>query len=270
MPATSDLHFEQRDGVGFVRLVRPDKRNALSDGLVLALRECFDRLPDTVKAVVLTGEGQHFCAGLDLSELTERSTTAGVLHSMMWHEAFERIQFGKAPVVAVLRGAVIGGGLELACAAHIRVAEGSAFYALPEGQRGLFVGGGGSVRLPRVIGTARMTDLMLTGRVYDAKEGHAAGLSHYLVEDGAGMARAIELAQRIAANAPLTNFAVTQVLPRIADQSMTEGLLMESMMAGIAAGSEDAKRLLRAFLEKRGSKVAAPPADPPPGEPGAA
>ena len=94
---------------------------------------------------------------------------------MMWHRAFERIERGRVPVVAVLKGAVVGGGLELAAAAHIRVAEPSAFYALPEGQRGLFVGGGASVRVPRLIGAHRMADMMLTGRVLDADEGHAAG-----------------------------------------------------------------------------------------------
>ena len=125
----------------------------------------------------------------------------------MWHRVFERIEFGRVPVVAVLHGAVVGGGLELAAAAHVRVAERSAYYALPEGSRGIFVGGGGSVRLPRLIGVSRMMDMMLTGRVYDAEEGQALGLSHYLVEPGKGLAKGIELAKRIAGNAPLTNFA---------------------------------------------------------------
>src|SRR5947199_18746 len=106
----------------------------------------------------------------------------------------------------VLHGAVVGGGLELAAACHVRVAEESAFYGLPEGQRGLFVGGGGSARVPRLIGVARMTDMMLTGRVYDASEGLAIGISQYLVDAGQGLAKAFELAGRIAANAPLSNF----------------------------------------------------------------
>src|SRR6185436_12890733 len=131
--------------------------------------------------VVVSGAGEHFCAGLDLSELGERSVAEGVMHSRAWHAAFEQIQFGRVPVIAVLHGAVVGGGLELASSAHIRVAEKNAFYGLPEGQRGLFVGGGASVRVPRLIGAARMADMMLTGRVYDADEGHAAGLSHYRV-----------------------------------------------------------------------------------------
>ena len=138
---------------------------------------------------------------------------------------------GRLPVVAVLKGAVVGGGLELASATHLRVAEPSAFYALPEGQHGLFVGGGGSVRVPRLIGAHRMADMMLTGRVLDAEEGHALGLSHYLTGPGEGLARALELAQKIAANSPVTNFAVLQALPRIAEANPTEGYLLESLMA---------------------------------------
>ncbi len=115
-------------------------------------------------------------------------------------------------MVAVLHGAVVGGGLELAAAAHVRVAERSAYYALPEGSRGIYVGGGGSVRLPRLIGVARMTDMMLTGRTYSAEEGQAIGLTTYLVEQGQGFAKGLELATHIAGNAPLTNFAVMQAL----------------------------------------------------------
>ena len=113
--------------------------------------------------MVIHGIGDHFSSGLDLSELTEHDATEGLRHSQMWHRVFDRIQYSRVPVIAALKGAVIGGGLELACAAHIRVAEPSAYFALPEGQRGIFVGGGGSVRLPRLIGVARMTDMMLTG-----------------------------------------------------------------------------------------------------------
>ena len=94
----------------------------------------------------------------------------------MWHAALERVQYGPVPVVASLQGAVVGGGLELASACHIRVADETTFFALPEGSRGIFVGGGGSVRIPRLIGVARMTDMMLTGRVYNAQDGERIGL----------------------------------------------------------------------------------------------
>jgi len=113
-----------------------------------------------------------------------------------------------------MHGAVIGGGLELAAAAHIRVAERSAYYALPGGKHGIFVGGGGSVRIPRLIGTARTMDMMLTGRTYGAEEGAAIGFSQYVVADGQGLTQGIALAKQIIVNAPLTNYAATQVLPR--------------------------------------------------------
>ena len=150
--------------VAVIRLTRPAKRNALNDALVLAIRDTFDSLPATVRAAVITGDGDHFCAGLDLSELKERDAGQGLHHSRMWHAALKRLQYGPVPVIAALHGAVVGGGLELASACHIRVADESTFYALPEGSRGIFVGGG-SVRIPKLIGVARMTDMMLTGRV---------------------------------------------------------------------------------------------------------
>lgn len=249
------LAIEIADHVATIRIARPAKRNALSDKLVAQLKRSFEELPAEVNAVVLHGEGDHFCAGLDLSELKDHDVFGGIEHSRMWHSAFERVQFGRVPVVSVLCGAVVGGGLELACSTHVRVAEPSAFYALPEGQRGLFVGGGGSVRIPRIIGFSRMTDLMLTGRVLTADEGQQLGLSHYLVGPGEGLARAQELARRIATNAPLSNYAVMHALPRIASQPMEDGFFMEALMAAITQSDPAAKERMRAFLEKRASKV---------------
>lgn len=246
----------ERDGdVAVLRLRRAAKRNALDDATVLGIEEFFAAPPEGVRAVVLDADGDHFSAGLDLGELTGRDAFAGVAHSRMWHRAFDRIARGTLPVVAVLKGAVVGGGLELASAAHVRVAERSTFYALPEGQRGLFVGGGASVRVQRLIGTALMTDMMLTGRVLDAEEGRAAGLSTYLVDDGAGLARAVGLARRIAANSPVTNFAVLQALPRIAETGPDEGFFMEALMAAVASSSTEAQERMQEFLDGRGAKV---------------
>lgn len=252
----STTSVELLGDVAVLRLCRAAKRNAIDDVTVLRIEEFFKAPPAGVRAVVIAAEGDHFSAGLDLAELTERSTAESLEHSLMWHRVFDVIESGRIPVVAALKGAVIGGGLELAATAHIRVAEPSSFYALPEGQRGLFVGGGGSVRIPRLIGAHRMADMMLTGRVFDAAEGQAIGLSHYLVEEGGGLDKALELAGRIAANAPLTNFAVLQALPRIAETAPQVGYLMESLMAAVAAGSDDAKDRMQAFLEHRAAKVA--------------
>lgn len=253
LPAS--LRVERHGDVAVLRLCREAKRNALDDPTILGLQAFFSSPPRGVKAVVLDAEGEHFSAGLDLSELTERDAFEGLQHSRMWHAAFDRIERGTVPVVAVLKGAVIGGGLELATAAHIRVAEPSTFYALPEGQRGLFVGGGASVRVPRLIGVPRMADMMLTGRVLDADEGYAVGLSQYRVEAGAGLAKALELASRMATNSPVTTFAVLQALPRIAEASPDQGYLLESLMAAIATGSTEAKERMHAFLHDRQGKV---------------
>src|SRR5882762_8832921 len=192
------LKIEQKGAVLTVGLNRPAKRNALNDGIMLAIQHCFANLPEGVGAVVIHGVGDHFSSGLDLSELTEHDATEGLRHSQMWHRVFDRVQYCRVPVIAALKGAVIGGGLELACAAHIRVAEPSAYFALPEGQRGIFVGGGGSERLPRLIGVARMTDMMLTGRVYSATEGASYGFTQYLTGEGNAYSRAMELASRVA------------------------------------------------------------------------
>jgi len=252
------LHFERagkNQEIAVIRLTRPSKRNAINDGLVLALRNVFETLPEGIRAAVLDGEGEHFCAGLDLSELQERDASQGVHHSRMWHSALERLQYGPVPVIAALHGAVVGGGLELASACHVRVADTSTFYALPEGSRGIFVGGGGSVRIPRLIGVARMTDMMLTGRVYNAEDGERIGLAQYLVSAGEAFNKAMELAERIAKNAPMTNYALTHVLPRIAEQSADHGFMTEAMISAIAQSAPEAKERVRAFLEGRADKV---------------
>jgi enoyl-CoA hydratase/carnithine racemase len=250
-----DVQLEIHGPVAVVRLSRPAKRNALSDGVILALRGIFETLPDTVRAAVLDGEGDHFCAGLDLSELKERDAGQGLHHSRMWHAALERVQYGPVPVIAALHGAVVGGGLELASACHIRVADDSTFYALPEGSRGIFVGGGGAVRIPRLIGAARMTDMMLTGRVYNAVDGERVGLAQYLVPQGQAFDKAFELANRVAENAPLTNYALMHALPRIAEQPADQGFMTEALMAAIAQSAPEAKSRVKAFLDGKAAKV---------------
>ena len=252
---THGIHFEMRGAVAMVRLSRPLKRNALNDGLVEALRDVFQNLPEEAKAAVFYGEGDHFCAGLDLSELKERDAGQGLHHSRSWHVALDAVQLGRVPVVAALHGAVVGGGLELASACQIRVADDSTFYALPEGTRGIFVGGGGSVRIPKLIGVARMTDMMLTGRVYNAVDGERIGLAQYHVPTGTALEKALDLAQRIATNAPLTNYALMHALPRIAEQPADHGFLTEALISSIAQAAPEAKARVKAFLEGKAAKV---------------
>jgi (methylthio)acryloyl-CoA hydratase len=227
----------------------------MNDATVLGIEEIFSNIPSGVKCAIIYGEGKHFSAGLDLSELTERDAIEGVQHSRMWHRALDKIQFGTVPVVAVLHGACVGGGLELASACHIRVAESSAFYALPEGQRGIFVGGGASVRLPKLIGMARMADMMFTGRVITAEEGNTIGISQYIAEEGKGLEKGMELAKKISGNAGITNYALMHVLPRIVDASQDQALMMESLIAAIAQNTPEAKERMKQFLEGKAKRI---------------
>ena len=252
---STSVRVEIEEALLYICLNRPEKRNALNDDTLLSIEQAFSDIPPEVKCVIIYGKGDHFCAGLDLSELREHDAVSGVMHSRMWHRVIDKVQYAPAPVVAVLHGACLGGGLELASACHIRIAEQSTYYGLPEGQRGIFVGGGASVRVPRLIGIARMTDMMLTGRIYQAEEGMQVGLSQYLVKAGEGLAKAAELGKKIGANAPMTNFALTHILPRIVDAGQDAGLMMEAMAAAIAQDAPEAKRRLDDFLAGRAKKI---------------
>ncbi len=250
----------ERDGViAIVRLTRAQKRNALDDELVAGLDEAFATLDDDVRAVVLAAEGEHFSAGLDLSSLTESTTLESMERSHRWYRAFEKIQYGRVPVIAALHGGVIGGGLELAAAVHLRVADRTTFYALPEAQRGIFVGGGGSVRISRLIGPHRMIDLMLTGRVYTADEGQQLGISHYLVDTGGAEARALELARSVATVPPLSVFGILQAITRNAEADPATGLLLEGLMAAAASTDPVAQARIADFLAGRAAKVGKTP-----------
>ena len=251
----SCVRGSQDEGTLILRLSRPEKKNSLSDELVLGLSSIFASLPADISGVVFHGEGDNFCAGLDLNEVKESGMGEGFQTSVIGQRLNDLVQDCSVPVIAVLHGAVIGGGLELAAAAHIRVAESTTFYALPEGVRGIFLGSGGSVRIPRLIGTARVMDMMLTGRVYDAEEGYRIGLSQYLVSHGEGLTRALDLAKKVARNAPLANYAILRALPLIVEQNPVNGLLTERLMTTLAQSDEEAKRRLRDFLDRKMNKV---------------
>jgi enoyl-CoA hydratase/carnithine racemase len=248
-PALLDISVEGR--VAHLTMQRPEKRNALNDSLVSAFEAFFARPPKQVRAIIVAGSGGHFSAGLDLSEHVARPAIDVMHHSRNWHRVMDLIQMSGLPVISVLEGAVMGGGLELAAATHVRVAEPSAVFQLPEGRRGIFVGGGGSVRIARIIGSGRMVEMMLTGRRYTAEEGLALGLAHYVTEPGGGMARARELAATIAENAQFSNYLMTQALTRIEDMAKADGLFAESLAAALSQTGPDAEEGLRAFLEKR-------------------
>lgn len=237
--------------IATITMNRPEKRNAVSDAFIKELETAFINLPKSVRVVVLTGAGGHYCAGLDLAEHVERSAEDGVYHSREWHRILDHIQFGGRPVVSAMFGAVIGGGLEIATATHVRIAEPSTIFQLPEGRRGIFIGGGASVRVGRILGADRMTEMMLTGRRYDSEEGQRLGLAHYAVGTGEAMPLARDLAHKIAENAPMSNYFMIQALSRIEDMSKADGFFTESLAAALSQTTPDAREGLKAFLEKR-------------------
>ncbi|MCA0964106.1 crotonase/enoyl-CoA hydratase family protein [Salipiger bermudensis] len=234
-----------------LELIREDKRNAMSDGLLAEIETFYNSLPKEVRVVVLHGRGGHYCSGLDLAEHVSRSAEDGVYHSRNWHRVLDMIQYGGVITVSAMTGAVIGGGLEMATATHVRIAEPSVIFQLPEGRRGIFVGGGATVRVGRILGSDRMVEMMLTGRKYNADEGLQLGLAHYSVGEGEALPLARKLAEKIAANAPMSNYFMVNALPRIADMSRSDGLFTESLAAALVQTTPDAEEGLNAFLEKR-------------------
>lgn len=256
------ITYELDGPIALIGLNRPDKRNAINEAVITALRTCVLRAHEEADVAVLFGHGSNFCAGLDLAEALARAT--GTItpprkrRRHTWHEVFDQIERGPIPFVGALHGAVVGGGLELAMATHIRVCDETAFFGLPEGQRGIFVGGGGTVRIQRVVGTTVMTDMMLTGRLLSPAEGLQEHLVRYVEPAAGALNKAKELARRIAQNTIETNWKIIHVLPRIQDLSHDDGLFVEQLNSAMARPPEAEKRL-REFVEGKSKPLVAPP-----------
>jgi enoyl-CoA hydratase/carnithine racemase len=254
--------YELEGKIAVIGLNRPDKRNAINQALVQQLAEAIDRAGEEADAGVLFGHGAGFSAGLDLAEMAAKLAPDAPIPRRRqsynpWHQIFDRISRGAIPFVAALHGATVGGGFELAAAAHIRVADETAFLGLPEGQRGIFVGGGGTVRIQRLIGYATMADMMLTGRLYSAADAVSIRAVQYVVPPGQALGKAKELAHRIAENTSNTNWMITNVLPRINDVSHDDGLFFEAMNSAARRPPEALERL-KQFLEKKAKPLDRP------------
>ncbi len=252
------ITYRVEDDVAFLGLNRPDKRNAINDAMVEQMREAIIRAGKEAACGLLYGHGSNFSAGLDLAEMLGKMQS-GYLETRRhnrhhWHEVFDMIDRGPIPFVSALHGPVVGGGLELASATHIRVADTSAIFGLPEGQRGIFVGGGGTVRIQRILGNTVMVDMMLTGRLLNVQEAERLNLVRYVAEPENLLAKAKEIAVRITKNTSLTNWKITNVLSRVNDLAHDDGLFMEYLSSNMARapGSEDR---LRDFVEKRATPL---------------
>jgi (methylthio)acryloyl-CoA hydratase len=247
--------YELSDGVAMLGLNRPRKRNALNMSLLNGLEQAVLRAQAEARALVIFGHGSCFSAGLDLTEHSARTAVDVFHHSRAWQAAFSLLSQGNIPVVAALHGAIIGGGLELAAACHVRVADETAFFALPEGKRGIYVGGGASVFVARLLGASRMTDMMLMGRVLNADTAERIGLVQYLVPKNEAKSEAIKLGARASTIAPLTIVGVLHALPRIQDMSAENGLFVESLMAALAQTAPEAATGLAEFVAKGAAKT---------------
>jgi (methylthio)acryloyl-CoA hydratase len=257
MSEEQTVTYELDGEIALVGLDRPDKRNCFNPTVMQQLRDAIERAGEEAKCGIIFGHGDNFCAGLDLrwaAENWKNGRSQRLPFPFNRNTYFEAMARGNIPFIAALHGATLGGGLETAAAAHIRVADETTYFGLPEGTRGIFIGGGGSVRVARLIGFARMQDMMLTGRVLKCDEAERYGIVQYVVPKGQHLAKAKELAAKICKNAPLSNFAITNSLPRLQDMSYDDGLYFERMVAEYTRSPESVERL-RQFLDKTAPRV---------------
>jgi len=252
------VKYEIEDGLAVLTLMRPEKRNAMNPAMMRDLDLAVTRAADEARAVIIAGSGDHFSAGLDLAEGIFKGAIKSIAGSQSWYSIFRKIKSGSIPYFAALHGGVIGGGLELAAVTHVRVADETAFFALPEGQRGIFVGGGGSANISRILGVTRMVDMMLTGRVLTVAEAESLDVVTYVTPPGEALAKARELARKAMENTALSNYAIINGIQRIHDSGMEEGLFFESVLASYVQSSPEANQRMLDFVEKRAPRVQNP------------
>lgn len=244
-----------KGSIASLEFARPEKANAIDLPTLHALDSFFSDVPADVKVVILSGRGKHFCAGLDLTQKPQSSAALDMVErSRRWHSVTEKLRFSRVPIIVAMQGAVLGGGLEIAASCHVRVADESAFFGLPEAERGVFVGGGALVRVRTLIGAPRMTEMMLTNRQYPAADALRVGLCDYVVERGTSMSYAEKLAAGISARSSITNYFAIHATYYANDASDGAGLFLESVTSALVRTTPQAHEGLSAFAEKRPAK----------------
>lgn len=251
----SILETDIREGVGWIILNRPEAMNAVNDALRAGLPQALAAMEadPAVRVIVLAGNGDRaFCVGADIREQRAPETAIEAharLAAMRWITGFATAE---KPVIAAVHGFCLGGGLELALAADIRIASPDAAFGLPETALGLIPGGGGTQRLARLVGVGRALDMILTGDRVDAAEAHRLGLVTRLVADRADLRRdAQALAARIAARPPRATAFAKAAVKGALDMSLEAGLTQERSLFTLLLGTEDRAEAARAFAEKR-------------------
>jgi len=246
--------YEKRNGIAYVTINRPKVLNALNTPTWTDIRTAFENARDdkAVQGVILTGAGNKaFIVGADIGELSKATALDAERASRFGQQVLDLIENLGKPVIAAINGFALGGGCETAMACTIRIAVDTAKFGQPEVTLGLVPGGGGTQRLPRLVGKGRALQLILSAEMISAQEAYRIGLVNEVVPAADLLTHAEAILRKIASNAPMAvKFALTAVNKGL-ETSQDEGLLLEASYFGLCAGTEDKKEGTSAFLEKR-------------------
>jgi enoyl-CoA hydratase/carnithine racemase len=253
-PILTNVAYEKKGAVAYVTVNRPKVLNALNTPTWADLRTAFEdaREDDAVRGVILTGAGEKaFIAGADIGQLSHATPLEAEESSRFGQKVLDLIESLGKPVIAAVNGFALGGGCETAMACTIRIAVQSAKFGQPEVKLGLLPGGGGTQRLPRLVGKGRALQLILSGEMIDAQEAYRIGLVNEIVPAANLIPRAEEILKQIAANAPVAVRLSLEAVNKGMDTSQSEGFALEASYFGLCAATDDKKEGTSAFLEKR-------------------
>jgi len=256
-PALENVLYEKKDGIAYVTLNRPKVLNALSQRTWQDLRAAFEDARDdaTVRGVILTGAGDKaFIAGADIGEIAHITAVDAEQSSRYGQDVLTLIETLGKPVIAAVNGFALGGGCETAMACTIRVASEHARFGQPEVSLGIIPGGGGTQRLPRLVGKGRALQLILSGAMITAQEAYRIGLVNEVVSATDLIPRAEAILKQIFANAPVAIRFSLEAVNRGLETSQAEGMALEASLFGLCAGTEDKHEGTQAFLQKRPAK----------------
>jgi enoyl-CoA hydratase len=254
LPILENLLYEKKGAIAYVTLNRPKVLNALNQQTWKELRTVFEDARDDpeIRGVILTGAGDKaFIAGADIGELAHVTAVEAEQSSSYGQAVLDLIENLGKPVIAAVNGYALGGGCETAMACTIRVAAEHAKFGQPEVTLGLIPGGGGTQRLPRLVGKGRALQLILSGGMIDALEAHRIGLVNEVVPAGDLLTRAEAILKQIFANAPIAVKFSLEAVNRGLETNLAEGLSLEASLFGLCAGTGDKAEGTSAFLAKR-------------------
>jgi len=256
-PALENVLYEKKDGIAYVTLNRPKVLNALNQRTWQDLRAAFEDARDdaTVRGIILTGAGDKaFVAGADISEIAHITAVDAERSSRYGQDVLTLIENLGKPVIAAVNGFALGAGCETAMACTIRVASEHARFGQPEVTLGIIPGGGGTQRLPRLVGKGRALQIILSGAMITAQEAYRIGLVDEVVPATDLIPRAEAILKQIFANAPVAIRFSLEAVNRGLETSQAEGMALEASLFGLCAGTEDKDEGTQAFLQKRAAK----------------